>query len=156
MQNQLALLATRQGNYSLSYSIYTDLLHDFANESQLKSDILASRAMTLLLDEKCFESIDDCTRAIVYNQWNKLAYVVRAACWMIQQEYRKAVEDYSKLFHFFEQSQSVLDLLNLAYEKSRLSSFASSPTSSIPPAVYLCYPYQTSSKTNETIKSIVE
>lgn len=156
LQRQLALLATKQGNYTLSYSIYTDLLHDFSNHYQLKSDILAARAMTLLLDDKCFESIDDCTRSIAYNQWNKFAYVVRGACWMIKQEYHKAVEDYSKLFHFFEQTQSVLDLLNLAYEKSRSYSFTSSTISSIQPAVYLCYPYQTSSKTNETIQSIIE
>jgi tetratricopeptide (TPR) repeat protein len=111
------MLAAKQGNYSLSYSIYTNLLHDSQYDCKLKSEILASRATTLLLEEKCFESIDDCTQAIAFNQWNKLAYVVRAACWMIKQEYAKAVEDYSKLFHFFDQSQHVLDLLNLAYQK---------------------------------------
>ncbi len=111
------MLAVKQGNYTLSYSIYTNLLHDNQYNYKLKSEILASRATTLLLEQKCFESIDDCTQAIAFNQWNKLAYVVRAACWMIKQEYLKAVEDYSKLFHFFDQSQHVLDLLNLAYEK---------------------------------------
>ncbi|CAF2407951.1 unnamed protein product [Rotaria sp. Silwood2] len=116
-QRELAMLAAKQGNYSLSYSIYTNLLHDTQDDFKLKSEILASRATTLLLEQKCFESIDDCTQAIAFNQWNKLAYVVRAACWMIKQEYSKAVEDYSKLFHFFDQSQHVLDLLNLAYEK---------------------------------------
>ncbi|CAF0745881.1 unnamed protein product [Rotaria sp. Silwood1] len=119
-QRELAMLAAKQGNYSLSYSIYTNLLHDSKYNCKLKSEILASRATTLLLEQKCFESIDDCTQAIAFNQWNKLAYVVRAACWMIKQEYSKAVEDYSKLFHFFDQSQHVLDLLNLAYEKLKL------------------------------------
>ena len=115
------MIAAKQGNYSLSYTIYTNLLHDSRYDCQLKSEILASRATTLLLEEKCFESIDDCTQAIAYNQWNKLAYVVRAACWMIKQEYGKAVEDYSKLFHFFDQSEHVLELLNLAYEKLKAS-----------------------------------
>ncbi|CAM4904106.1 unnamed protein product [Rotaria socialis] len=122
-QRELAMFAAKQGNYSLSYSIYTKLLHDTQYDYKLKSEILASRAATSLLEEKCFESIDDCTQAIAYNEWNKLAYVVRAACWMIKREYSKAVEDYSKLFHFFDQSQQVLDLLNLAYEK--LKSFNS-------------------------------
>jgi tetratricopeptide (TPR) repeat protein len=152
-QRELAMVATKQGDYSLSYSIYTNLLHDFQYDHQLKSDILSSRATTLLLEQKCFESIDDCTKAIVYNQWNKLAYVVRGACWMIKHEYVKAVEDYSKLFHFFDQSQHVLDLLNLAYEKSmeieqrkidHQFNGSISPTASFnQPAVYLCYPYQT-------------
>ncbi|CAF1485983.1 unnamed protein product [Adineta ricciae] len=169
-QRQSALLAVEQGNYSLSYSIYSNLLHDYRENYKLKSEILASRAMSLLLEQKCFESIEDCTRAIVFNQWNKLAYVVRAACWMIKHEYVKAVEDYSKLFHVFDQSQYVLDLLNLAFrklktskndgnglktiepEKKIVSSIAdenvslclASPTASfIQPAVYLCYPYQT-------------
>ncbi|CAF0739151.1 unnamed protein product [Rotaria sordida] len=119
-QRELAMLAAKQGNYSLSYSIYTNLLHDSQYDYKLKSEILASRATTLLFEQKCFESIDDCTQAIAFNQWNKLAYVIRAACWMIKQEYSKAVEDYSKLFHFFDQSQHVLDLLNLAYEKLKL------------------------------------
>lgn len=162
------MIAAKEGNYALSYKIYTDLLHDPQYDYQIKSEILASRATTLLLEEKCFESIDDCTQAVAYNQWNKLAYVVRAACWMIKQEYGKAVEDYSRLFHFFDQSEHVLDLLNLAYEKSKGSKDliddeqqsirieqeqgASTPmgrTSSHPssgsfvqPAVYLCYPYQ--------------
>ncbi|CAF2092046.1 unnamed protein product [Rotaria magnacalcarata] len=122
-QRKLAMFAAKQGNYSLSYSIYTNLLHDSQYDYKLKSEILASRATTSLLEEKCFESIDDCTQAIAYNEWNKLAYVVRAACWMIKREYSKAVEDYSKLFHFFDQTQQVLDLLNLAYEK--LKSFNS-------------------------------
>ena len=113
--------AAKQGNYTLSYTIYSNLFHDPQYDCKVKSEILASRATTLLLEEKCFESIDDCTQAIAYNQWNKLAYVVRGACWMIKQEYAKAVEDYSKLFHFFDQSQHVLDLLNLAYEKFKLS-----------------------------------
>ena len=115
------MVAAKQSNYALSYTIYTNLLHDSQYDCQSKSEILASRATTLLLEEKCFESIDDCTQAIAYNQWNKLAYVVRAACWMIKQEYGKAVEDYSKLFHFFDQSQHVLDLLNLAYGKLKAS-----------------------------------
>jgi hypothetical protein len=158
------MLAAKQGNYSLSYSIYTNLLHDNQYDYKLKSEILASRATILLLEEKCFESIDDCTQAVAFNQWNKLAYVVRAACWMIKQEYMKAIEDYSKLFHFFDQTQHVLDLLNLAYEKFKLSnqnindnqsikieqenpltsSFTlTSPIASfIQPAIYLCYPYQ--------------
>jgi len=150
------MLAAKQGDYSLSYSIYTNLLHDNQYDYKLKSEILASRATILLLEEKCFESIDDCTQAIAYNQWNKLAYVIRAACWMIKQEYLKAVDDYSKLFHFFDQSQHVLDLLNLAYEKFKLSNEQSiqieqdknlhslpSPTASfIQPAIYLYYPYQ--------------
>ncbi len=166
-QRELAMLAAKQGNYSLSYSIYTNLLHNHQYDCHLKSEILASRATTLLLEQKCFESIDDCTQAIAFNQWNKLAYVVRAASWMIKHEYFKAVEDYSKLFHFFDQSQHVLDLLNLAYEKFQLENQAidneqsikdtqppvmdnhppsfslASPTASfIQPAVYLCYPYQ--------------
>jgi hypothetical protein len=161
------MIAAKQGNYSLSYSIYTNLLHDRQYDYKLKSEILASRATTLLLDNKCFESIDDCTQAIAFNQWNKLAYVVRAACWMIKQEYCKAVEDYSKLFHFFDQSQHVLDLLNLAYDKLKSTngdiddeqsikieqekedinptqslSLASPTASFTQPAVYLCYPYQ--------------
>jgi len=163
------MLAAKQGNYSLSYSIYTNLLHDNQYDCKLKSEILASRATTLLLEEKYFESINDCTQAVAFNQWNKLAYVVRAACWMIKQEYIKAVEDYSKLFYFFDQSQYVLDLLNLAYEKFKLSnqiiddnqsikieqekdnhniikqsllSLVSPTASFIQPAVYLCYPYQ--------------
>ncbi|CAF3640799.1 unnamed protein product [Adineta steineri] len=167
-QRELAMLAAKQGNYTLSYSIYTNLLHDSQYDYKLKSEILASRATTSLLDQKCYESIDDCTRAIAFNQWNKLAYVVRAACWMIKQEYSKAVDDYSKLFHFFDQSQHVLDLLNLAYEKFKIvnnqqsikndqkpiisttetginstkSTSLTSPTASfIQPAVYLCYPY---------------
>ncbi|CAF3533956.1 unnamed protein product [Adineta steineri] len=167
-QRELAMLAAKQGNYTLSYSINTNLLHDSQYDHKLKSEILASRATTLLLDQKCYESIDDCTRAIAFNQWNKLAYVVRAACWMIKQEYSKAVDDYSKLFHFFDQSQHVLDLLNLAYEKFKIvnnqqsikndqkpiissigtginstkSTSLTSPTASfIQPAVYLCYPY---------------
>ena len=114
------MLAVKQGDYCLSHSIYTNLLHDGQYDYKLKSEILASRATTLLYEKKYFESIDDCTQAIAFNQWNKLAYVIRAACWMIKQEYLKAVEDYSKLFHFFDQSQHVLDLLNLAYEKYKL------------------------------------
>lgn len=114
------MLAVKQGNYSLSYSIYTTLLHDHQYDYKLKSEILASRATILLLDQKCFESIDDCTQAIALNQWNKLAYVIRAACWMLKHEYLKAIDDYSKLFHFFDQSQHVLDLLNFAYEKFQL------------------------------------
>jgi tetratricopeptide (TPR) repeat protein len=160
LQHELAILAIKQNNYSLSYSIYTNLLHDYQYDYKLKSDILASRATTLLFEQKCFEAINDCTQAIAYNQWNKLAYVVRSACWMIKQEYGKAVEDYSKLFHFFDQSQYVLDLLNLAYEKlnkidneqqliqnsstinHHTQSF--SPTASfIQPTIYLHYPYQT-------------
>jgi len=150
-QCELAMLATKQGNYSLSYSIYTNLLHDSQYDYKLKSDILASRATTLLFEQKYFESIDDCTQAIAFNQWNKLAYVVRAACWMIKQEYFKAVEDYSKLFHFFDQSQYVLDLLNLAYEKLKFADdqLNKNSTSFIQPAVYLCYPYQTWYKTND-------
>lgn len=115
------MIAAKHGNYTLSYTIYTNLLHDSHYDCQSKSEILASRATTLLFEEKFFESIDDCTQAIAYHQWNKLAYVVRAACWMIKQEYGKAVEDYSKLFHFFDQSQYVLDLLNLAYGKLKAS-----------------------------------
>ena len=167
------MIAAKEENYTLSYKIYTNLLHDPQFNSQTKSEILASRATTLLLDEKYFQSIDDCTQAVAYNQWNKLAYVVRAACWMIKQEYDKAVEDYSRLFHFFDQSQHVLDLLNLAYEKFQLSkqqnddeqsirieqeqkkipnstktrssslALASPVASFVQPAVYLCYPYQT-------------
>ncbi|UJR33069.1 hypothetical protein I4U23_020528 [Adineta vaga] len=118
-QRELAMVAVQQSNYSLSYNIYTNLLHENRYDYKLKSDILASRATSLLLEQKYFESIEDCTQAIVFNQWNKLAYVVRAACWMIKHEYVKAVEDYSKLFHFFDQSQYVLDLLNIAFEKSK-------------------------------------
>jgi tetratricopeptide (TPR) repeat protein len=147
--------AAKQGNYTLSYSIYTNLLHDSQYDYKLKSEILSSRATTLLFEEKYFESIDDCTQAIAFNQWNKFAYVVRGICWMIKHEYVKAMEDYSKLFHFFDQNQYVLDLLNLAYEKSieiKQEKFdhqfnvtsSLSPTASFnQPAVYLCYPYQT-------------
>ena len=113
------MVAVQQGNYSIAHSIYTNLLHDSRYDYKLKSEILSLRATTLLLEEKCFESINDCTQAIAFNQWNKLAYVVRAACWMIKQEYSKAVDDYSKLFHFFDQSQRILDLLNLAYQKCK-------------------------------------
>ena len=68
---------------------------------------------------------------------------------MIKHEYLKAVDDYSKLFHFFDQSRYVLDLLNLAYEKYQLVNKPSinnqiqalalaSPTASfIQPAVFL-------------------
>ena len=111
------MLEAKQGNYATSYEIYTNLLHEQQYDCQRKSEILASRATTLLLEDKCFESIDDCTQAIALNQWNKLAYIVRAASWMIKQEYGRAVDDYSKLFYLFDQSQNVLDLLNLAYEK---------------------------------------
>jgi tetratricopeptide (TPR) repeat protein len=115
------MFAAQQGNYCLSYMIYTKLLHQSQYNCQMKSEILTSRATTLLLEEKYFESIADCTQAIAYNEWNKLAYVVRAACWMIEQEYGKALDDYSRLFHLFDQSQHVLDLLNLAYERYRSS-----------------------------------
>lgn len=115
------MVAAQKGNYSLSNSIHTNLLHDNQYDYEIKSEILSSRATTLFLEEKFFESIDDCTQAIAYNQWNKLAYVVRAACWMIKQEYTKALDDYSKLFYLFDQSQQVLDLLNLAYEKLKSS-----------------------------------
>ncbi len=152
----------------MSYSIYTHLLHDHHYDCKFKSEILASRALTLLLEQKCFESIDDCTQAIAFNQWNKLAYVVRAACWMIKQEYGKAVEDYSKLFHFFDQSEHVLDLLNLAYRKFKSLTHEVDDEQSIqiepekenqpciqdfeiiPPTVYLCYPYQTSRTRDST------
>lgn len=40
---------------------------------------------------------------------------------MLKQEYFKAVNDYSKIFHFFDQTQQILDLLNIAYEKYQLS-----------------------------------
>ena len=151
-QRQLALLATKQGNYTLSSSIYTNLLHDYSDYPQMKSDILSSRAMTLLFEEKYFESIDDCTRAIAFNQWNKFAYIIRGACWMIKEEYSKAIDDYSKLFHFFDQSQYILDLLNLAYEKSQSSKNRTIAQSlSLAPAVYLCYPCQTS-----LVSSIIE
>jgi len=112
-------VAAKEGNYTLSYSIYTNLLHCSHYDHKMKSDILSSRATVLLLDHKSFESIIDCTQAIAYNQWNKLAYIIRGACWMIQHEYTQAIDDYSKLFHFFDQSQYVLDLLNLAYRKSQ-------------------------------------
>lgn len=113
--------AAKEGNYSLSYSIYTNLLHDNQYDYKIKSDLLSSRATILLFDNKCFESIDDCTQAIAYNQWNKLAYIIRGACWMIKQEYLKAIDDYAKLFHFFDKNQHVLDLLNLAYDKLKVS-----------------------------------
>ncbi|CAF0937031.1 unnamed protein product [Didymodactylos carnosus] len=115
-QRQQAMTAAKNGDFELSYRLYTKLYHD-TQDIELKSDVLSSRATTLLLEQKCYEAIEDCTHAIAFNQWNKLAYVIRAACWMIISQYEKAVEDYSKLFHFFDQSQQVLDLLNLAYEQ---------------------------------------
>lgn len=111
--------------------------------------------MISLFEKKYFESIDDCTRAIAFNQWNKLAYIIRGACWMIKEEYSKAIDDYSKLFHFFDQTQYILDLLNLAYERSQSLSIVSPSASVIQPAVYLCYPYQTSSN-QPTVSSIID